>query len=627
MLNNLRSGGSNLFVWIILGLLILGLAGFGSGGLGGGGSATAVASVGDAEVTVDDYVRAYDQENRRFSQQFGRALSAEEMRLFGLEQRVISQLLNGAALDGEARNLGISVGDATVRTRLMRTQAFMGIDGKFDQEAYRFALERSNLTPGEYDEVVRSETTRQLLQASIMAGVSTPRTAAEAIVAYLGQRRAINWVRLNASHLETPVGAPTDAQLQAHYEENPADYTLPETRDVTYAFVTETILAERMDIDESDVRTVYEERIDEFRAPARRLIDRIVFGTTEDAEAALARINGGETGFENLAMERGLSTEDIDLGEVVTEDLNADERSVLFGATDLGVYGPITSDLGPALYRINAILNETVVTFDDASADLRLEIALERAADEIAEEIEAVQDLLAGGATVEDVANETLLELGTMAVTRDSDEGIAADASFRDEVFASDVDEERDPINLSDGLAVVRVDAITPPKLQPLDAVRFDVAEAWRVAETQAQITALGETMKERISGGEAIGDIAAEQGLILTEEAPLGRNGIIEDTPPEFVNALFEADLNDVVVVPDSGSVLLGQVTEIIPEDLESDDASQPLALFARELDASTATDIFAYFTQGLQDAAGVKVNQSLIANVQNQLRGQSGN
>ena len=143
MLTSLRSGKSNAFVWVILVLLIIGLAGFGIGSSGGGGASTPVASVGNANVTVDDYVRAYNQENQRLSQQFRRALSPEEMRLFGVDQRILSQLLNGAALDGEAERLGISVGDETVRARLMRTQAFRGIDGNFDETAYEFALQQS----------------------------------------------------------------------------------------------------------------------------------------------------------------------------------------------------------------------------------------------------------------------------------------------------------------------------------------------------------------------------------------------------------------------------------------------------------------------------------------------------
>ena len=626
MLTNLRSGGSNAFVWIILLLLIIGLAGFGSGGLGGGGSSTPVASVGDADVTVDEYVRAYNQERQRISSQFGSTLTAEQMRLFGLDQRIIGQLLNGAALDGEAQRLGISVGDETVRARLMRTQAFRGMDGQFDQAAYEFTLSRSNLSPGEYDEIVRGETTRQVLQASIMAGVSAPETAVEAIVAFLGQKRAINWVRLNATHLDAPVGNPNDAQMIEYYEANPQTYTLPETRDLTFAYVTESLLVDDIDIADDDVRAMYDERIDEYSAPARLLMDRIVFGTTEDAMAAQTRIEEGVDGFDDVATARGLLPQDMDLGEVVEEDLNEAEFEVLFAAEDLGVYGPIESDLGPALYRINAILDANLVEFETVRDELRTELAIGRAADEIANEIERVEDFLAGGASIEDVANETLLTLGSMALTLDMTEGVAADQAFRDEAFNAAQGEERDPINLSDGIAVIRVDKITEPTLQPLDAVRSDVAEAWRVAETEAQVTALGDVLKGKIDGGEPLSDLAATYNLILTEEAPLGRNGIIEDTPPAFVAAIFEAELNDVVIVPDSGTVLLGQLTEIVPEDMQSETVQEPIALFTQELNTSTANDIFAYFTQGLQDQAGVSVNQSLIANIQNQIQGNSG-
>lgn len=624
MLNSLRSGGSNAFVWLILILLIVGLAGFGIGGSGGGGASTPVAAVGDSEVTVDEYVRAFNEQNQRFSQQFGRALSPQEMALFGLDQLVISQLLNGAALDGEAAKLGISVGDETVRDRLLRNPAFRGVDGAFNQDAYTFALNRAGIEPSEYDDILRNETTRQLLQASIMAGVDGRATAAEAFVAFIGQKRALEWVRLNASHLEYPVGAPGDADLQAYYEANEAEYTLPETRDVTYAYATEALLLDQIDISEDELRALYDERVDEFRSPARRIVDRIVFGTEEEALAALARIEEGVDGFEEIAQERGLSAQDTDLGEVTENDLNAEERALLFGSTDLGVVGPVPSDLGPAIYRINAILDETLVTFEDARRELNEELASDRAADLIAAEVEEIEDLVAGGATLEELAAETLLELGTITMTAETDEGIAADESFREEALLALEGQERDLFNLSDGVAILRVDRITDPKLQPLEEVRAAVAEAWRLDETARQITDLGNVLKDRIDAGESIGDIAATYSLILTEEAPLGRNGIIEDTPPEFVAAVFDAELGKAFVVPDGGSVLLGRVTEIVPADMESDDAIASVGQFEQELNQATATDIFAYFTQALQDAEGVSVNQSLIQNIQSQLGAQ---
>ncbi len=61
------------------------------------------------------------------------------------------------------------------------------------------------------------------------------------------------------------------------------------------------------------------------------------------------------TTFEQVVAERGLALADIDLGEQARDDLGA-AGDAIFALDEPGVVGPLPSDLGPALYRMNAIL-------------------------------------------------------------------------------------------------------------------------------------------------------------------------------------------------------------------------------------------------------------------------------
>lgn len=621
MLNSFRSSQSNVFVWVIILLLIVGLAGFGVSQSGGGGGATAVAGVGDEEISVDEYVRAINLESQRIGQQVGRQFTIDQMRAFGLDQQVLSQLLNSAAIDNEAVKLGLSVGDTTIRDQLMSSRAFLGPDGKFDQTSYEFALQNAGLTPPEYDEILRDEATRELFRQGVVRGIRLDETASTEIMKFLGQRRTIEWVRLDATHLDVPVGSPSQAELDAFHKENEADYTLPETRKLTYAYVTEDTLLADVTVTEASLQELFDERSAEFNAPARRIVDRIVFGTTEDAQTAIESIEAGDRDFSEIALARGLSPEDIDQGEVTEAELDQASRDLLFGTEELGVYGPVETGLGPAIFRINAVLDATNVTLPDVRDELRRELALEMAATRISEETDNIDDLIAGGATIEEVAQETFMELGVMEFTALSDDGLAADQNFREEALAASEGEERDLTSLSDGIFVLRVDEIAPPALQPLDDVRADVEAAWTLAETTQRLTDLGISLKERIDAGEPLGEIASELDMIVIEEAPLGRNDIVEDTPPEFVRDVFGAEQDEAVVVGDEGSVLIAMITDIIPAVLVGDEIDAQLSMIESQIETSTANDLFTYFTQGLQDDAGISVNQSLITNVLGQL------
>ena len=165
------------------------------------------------------------------------------------------------------------------------------------------------------------------------------------------------------------------------------------------------------------------------------------------------------------------------------------------------------------------------------------------------------------------------------------------------------------------------MDEIKEPALHPLEDVRGDVEAAWTLSETTARLTDLGGSLKERIDGGEALSDIASELDMILIEEAPLGRNDIVEDTPPEFVRDIFGAEQDEGVVVQDEGSVLIARITDIIPAVLVGEEVSAQLGMIETQIENSTANDLFAYFTQGLQTEAGISVNQSLIESVLGQL------
>ncbi len=621
MLKSFRSSQSNVFVWVIILLLIVGLAGFGISQGGGGGSATAVAEVGDEEVTVDDYVRAINLEGQRIGAQIGRPLSVDQMRAFGLDQQVLSQLLNSAAIDNEAREIGISVGDETIRASLLSNRAFQGADGQFDETSYEFALRNANLTPAEYDEILRNETTRELLRQGVVRGLALDDTAAVETMKFLRQTRTFEWARLNSDNLDVPVGTPSDAELETHHAENEAEYTLPETREITYAYITEDMLLDEVTVTEAALEELFEDRSAELNAPARRIVDRIVFPSMEDAQAAKEAIDLGSKTYGDITAERGLTAAETDQGEVTAEELNNETRDLLFGTEEPGIYGPVSTELGPALFRINAALAATNITLEEVRDELRRELAQEEAAARISEETDPIDDLIAGGATIEEVAQETFLQLGTISMTAETDSGPAADQAFREEAFAAEAGEERDLGNLSDGIFVLRVDEIKAPTLQPLADVRAEVEAAWTLAETTRRLTELGDSLKERIDVGEPLGDIASELNLTVIAEAPLGRNDIVEDTPPAFVQGVFAAEQDEGVVVPDAGSVLIAMITDIIETELDGEDIGGQIAMIEAQIENSTANDLFTYFTQGLQNEAGMSVNRSLINNVLGQL------
>ena len=114
-------------VWIILVLLFIGLIGFGTTGLSG--NVRTLGTVGEKEVTVQDYANALSDQMTAFTAATQQPLSFPQAQAMGLDRSVLNQLITQRALDNETTRLGISVGDELVAEQVVQIPAFRGLDG------------------------------------------------------------------------------------------------------------------------------------------------------------------------------------------------------------------------------------------------------------------------------------------------------------------------------------------------------------------------------------------------------------------------------------------------------------------------------------------------------------------
>src|SRR5690606_18318589 len=90
-----------------------------------------------------------------------------------------------------------------------------------------------------------------------------------------------------------------------------------------------------------------------------------------------------------------------------------------------------------------------------------------------------IEDLLASGAGLEELADETPMELGTITLDAGSAEGPAAYDAFREAAMAAVEGDFPEMHRLGDGgVFALRLDEVRPAALRPLAEVRDEVAAA-----------------------------------------------------------------------------------------------------------------------------------------------------
>ncbi|WP_050526343.1 SurA N-terminal domain-containing protein [Pseudorhodobacter aquimaris] len=601
-----KGKGTSVVVWILMGMLVLGLGGFGVTNFGGG--VTAIGKVGDRDISIGDYERALQQEVNALSAQFGTPITLQQALSFGVDQQVRQQLVNTAALDNETARIGLSVGDERIAQEITNASVFRGPAGTFDRDTYRFTLQNNGLTEAQYETKMREDLARALLQGAVLGGFAAPAVLTDTLYAQISERREVRLLRLTAADLETPPAAPTDTEIKAHYDANIDAFTKPEARRITFAALLPEDIADQMPLDEAMLQKLYDDRIAEFVQPERRLVERLVFPNQEAAEAAKAAFDAG-TPFEALVEARGVTLSDIDLGDKSEEELGT-AGPAIFALEAPGVVGPLNSDLGPALFRMNATLAAQNITFEEARPDLAAELAADSARRAIDDLVEDIDDRLASGATLEDLAAETDLTLGQIDFNDQSSEAMAAYPTFRQAATEAAEGDFPEAIQLDDGgVFALRLDAIIPPTPIPLEEAREAVIESWTAQATAQELTAMANDIKSKVDAGDALG------GFGITEVIPnLTRSTTLDDVPAALLSTVFTMAEGESIVVEDGSFVGVVQLDSIIPGPTTGPDAEALKSAIAAQAEQAVAQDAFTLFTNSLTRDAGITLDNAVI-------------
>ncbi|MBU2962401.1 peptidyl-prolyl cis-trans isomerase [Citreicella sp. C3M06] len=611
-----KNGITKYAVW---GVLIASFVGFGAfGTVNFTGTTDRIGTAGDIPIKGSDYARALDSEMRQLSQQSGQAVTLEQARQMGLTQQVLARVVSNAALDNEALQIGLSVGDAQVARSLQDIDAFSGPDGSFNRDAYAFALSNAGLNEGAFEDSLRADAARSILQGAILAGTTLPDTYIDTLLGYAGETRSLTWATLGRDALTIGIPEPTEAQLKDWYDANIDRFTLPETHAITYAWLTPSMIIDSVEITEDVLRATYEERRAEFNMPERRLVERLVYGNEAEAQAAAERIASGAASFEDEVETRGLQIEDTDLGDQDAEQLG-EAADAVFAAQTGEVVGPAPSPFGPALYRVNGVFPAQETSFEEARDALRDGVAMDEARKAIDAQSQALDDELAGGATLEELAADTDMQLGQIDWTESSSDGPAQYSAFNT-AAAQAVEGDYPAIErLGDGgLFALRVDAINPPAPAPYDDVADEVRQLWDAEKAAEALTAQAEVKAEAIAGGASFED----EGLSTQTSSGLRRDSQPDGLAASVIAALFEMQPGETRALPANDGAVVIRLDEVTPVDMQDAQVQMLSQILRQQAGNSVAQDLFSAFNADVQQRAGVNVDQAAVNAVLTNIR-----
>ena len=509
------------------------------------GANDVVASVDGREITVARFRRAYLQQMQMYRQQFGGNFDERMLKQFGIDQRIVQQMVEEEAALAEAGRLGITASDEEVRERILSMPQFQE-NGRFIGDArYRQILQMANppFRPDEFEEQVRRGITMEKLQSALTDWITVSDQDVEAEFKRRNEKVKLAVVNFAADRFREATTA-SDEEVAARFESNKNDYKIPEKRKVKFALIDTQAIQARTQVSAQDVESQYKSNPDEFSTPEQVRASHILFKTEgkdeaevrKQAEAVLKRAKSGED-FAKLANQY---TEE-EVGKTRGGDLDFFGRGAMakefedasFGLKPGEISDLVKTQFGLHIIKVTDRRDASKKTLEEVKGQIEDRLKWERAqaeAQRLSEEMDTLIDDPSDFDTVAKTRGLTVTESGFFA-RQEPITGLGMAPAVAERAFEMKQGEVSDALRTPQGFAFITVTGTQPERMPSLDEVkarvRDDVIRA-KAADTARQRAAAAlPQLKGNFEAAAKAAGVESKSTELIARGAPIGDAGI----------------------------------------------------------------------------------------------------
>jgi len=622
-------------VAIIASFALADVKGILSGG-GFGGGADSLVRVGSEKVSDRDITRAMD---RRLSQAREQNPEATYASIASDYDQLLSALVDAETLEAFADKFGFTLSKRLVDAQIANIPAAKGLNGQFSEQSYAAFLNQQRIT----DQEVRMIITNGLLQQLIIApAVVNARAAVGMATPYASllleaREGEVAFVPLEAFRAGLN---PTPAAIQVFYAANQRRYMVPEQRVLRIAKIgTEQVAG--VQPSDKEIADYYNTNRAQYAPKDTRTISQAVAPDQATANAIVQRLRGGQT-FAAAAAPAGFTAQDIALGaqtrEQFTTVVGARIAGAAFSANEGAIVGPIQSENGWHVIKIDRIQREGGKTVAEARAEISAKLATDKRKAAMENIVNTVQDAIdAGGSFTEAAAAGKLAIVETPPITADGRSPANAGYNLPPELAPAlkagfELAENDEPLieTLPNdaGYALVAPARVIAAAAAPLASIRDRVTQDWIGDQASQRAKQLAQTIAGKAARGSLV-EAARGTPVPVRVEPVKGRRiqlSQFQGKVPPPLTMLFSLGQGKVrTVAGDQGEgIYVVKVNKIIPGNA----LTRPTLITQTQqgMQNSLSQEYGAQFLNAMRQTVGVKRNEKSIASTKQRITGSGG-
>jgi peptidyl-prolyl cis-trans isomerase D len=473
-----------------------------------------------------------------------------------IRQSILESMIRDRLVEMYLTKSGYQISNEQVTAAVQRVPEFQ-VDGVFDKETYYSVLAQNGYEPTRFEQAQRSSMREDQLRRSIGATAVVTPAEFRRYLNLIAEQRLVSLATFDLEGVAADIEV-TDEMITAYYDNNPTLFLTDETVDLEFIEIRRDAVAETIEISEQALLEYYEDSQNRYLQDEQRRARHILILSGDDEEAAeatardlLARIQGGES-FEDLAREYsadgGTSAQGGDLG-AMTQSQRDDELGSAIFSMDVGaVEGPVESQFGFHVVRLDEILEQGPLPLEQVRGELLSELRDLESEDMFRELERKLSDALFDATDVQDLqaiaAAAGLESQVASGITRTGGELIGSNQAAIDTVFDERVlfnGEVSDVVELdANRSAVFKVTQYHEAARQALDVVRDQISANIRTQEAQSIVSGNAAKLLSDMDAGAEFAVAAETAGATVSAPVLLSRDN--SELEPAVLSQVFMA-------------------------------------------------------------------------------------
>ena len=503
-----------------------------------------IAEVEGRSLTAGDFQQRYLQQIQQYRNQFGGSINAQLLRQLGVDQQVLTQMIDEQVALIEADRHGIRVSDEELAQQIFAIPAFQE-NGRFiGEQRYEQLLQSQNppLTKSQFEESLRRSLVLDKLRSAITSWIAVSDSEVENEFRRRNEKVKVQVVALTADKFRSQVTV-TDAEIAPYFESHKADYRVGEQRKVKYLLLDREQARQTVAVPQADIQRYYNDNSQQYTSPERVRASHILLNTggkdeaavRKQAEELLAKIKAGAD-FAELAKkysedpgskEKGGDLDFFPRGQMVPEFEQA-----AFSLQPGQVSELVKTQYGFHIIKVVEKQAGSTQTLDQVRAQIQQTLAAQIAdrqitdrARQLAEKIKTADDLNKAAAENGLKVEESGFFQRTEPVPGLGSAPQVADAAFqlKDGAASEPLASTRGPVFIT---VSGKKDAYTPKLDEVKDRVREDLVRSKATELSRQRASAIATQLK----GAKDFAAAAKAQGFEAKDSQLVARDSALPD-------------------------------------------------------------------------------------------------